>query len=249
MTRQSKKQQPLFRRLVYFVVMVMTGGSAGIGGWFFKDYPQLQALTEAVLGKSVDEIGQGEGSVIKERLASAVSQVLTRDPKRPGVYKVRITELKLDPKQFTAGKTVDIQAEVRKIDAEGKSVLVWESKSFGENLAVVGRDDLSVDWNKRPFEIEWRSGDQIVVAAWDRKAGFFSPKTFKMALPEPDTFPLASGPHVLAVVSSRSADQSTLNRIVFDSQRTGDAADRPTVARKGSDRPAVDVAERPIIIK
>lgn len=239
----------MIRRLVYFIVMVMTGGSAGIGGWFFKDYPQLQALTEAVLGKSVDAIDRGEGTKIKDRLATAVSDVLTRDPNRPGVYKVRITELALDPRQFTAGKTVDIQAEVRKVDPQGNSVVVWESKAYGENLAVVGRDDLTVDWNKRPFEIEWRPGEQIIVAAWDRKSGFFSPKTFKMALPAPGAFPLASGPHALAVASNKSAVQSDLNRIVFDSQRTGDAPDGTAVARKGSDRPIVDVAERPIIIK
>jgi hypothetical protein len=248
-TRHAKKKdRSLLRRLVYFVVMVMTGGGAGIGGWFFKDYPQLKPVAEAVFGKSVEELGQTKAAVIKEKLSTVVSEVLANDPKRPGVYKVRITELSLDPKQFAEGRTVDIQAEVRKIDADGKNTLVWESKTFGENLAVVGRDDLSVDWNKRPFEIEWKPGEQIVVAAWDRKSGFFSPKTFKMALPEPGAFPLASGPHALAVASSKGAVDSDLNRIVFDSRRVGNAA-QPDDARKGPDREPVDVAERPIIIR
>jgi hypothetical protein len=258
-TSHSKKSNSLLRRLVYFVVMVMTGGSAGIGGWFFKDYPQLQALTEAVLGKSVDELDQGEGGKIKDRLTTAVAEVLTRDPKGPGVYKVRITALKLDPRQFTQGKTVDIQAEVRKTDAQGKNVLVWESKAYGENLAVVGRDDLTIDWDNRPFEIEWRPGEHIEVSAWDRRSGFFNPKTFKMALPERDVFPLASGPHALAAASSRKAVQSDLNRIVFDSRRTGAApgssgpergAPEPSIAgRNGAGRARADVAERPIIIR
>jgi len=249
----------MLRRLVYFLVMVMTGGSAGIGGWFFKDYPQLKALTEAVLGESVDELRDGEGAMIKDRLTTAVSEVLTRDPKGPGVYKVRITALQLDPRQFTEGRTVDIQAEVRKIDAQGNNVLVWESKAYGENLAVVGRDDLTVDWNNRPFEIEWRPGEHIVVSAWDRKSGFFSPKTFKMALPGPDTFPLASGPHALAAASGKNAAQSDLNRIVFDSRRTGDspepsgpdrdAPERSIARRNGAGRSTADASDRPIIIR
>jgi len=247
-TRHAKKESSLFRRLVYFLVMVMTGGGAGIGGWFFKDHPQLKTAAEAILGKSVEELGQTKAAVIKETLSTVVSEVVSRNPNRPGVYKVRITELALDPKQFADGKTVDIQAEVRKIDADGKNTLVWESKSFGENLAVVGRDDLTVDWNNRPFEIEWKAGEQIVVAAWDRKSGFFSPKTFKMALPPPGTFPLATGPHAMAVASSKGAVDSDLNRIVFNSQRVGNAA-APSPDRKGSDRQPVDVAERPIIIR
>jgi hypothetical protein len=255
-TKRAKKPQSLFRRLVYFAVMLMTGGGAGIGGWFFKDYPQLRAITEAVLGKS-DE-GEEDGASdaarkavqVKARLATAVTEAFTSDPKRPGVYKVRITELALDPKQFTPGRTVDIQAEVRTVDADGKSTLVWESKAFGENLAVVGRDELAVDWNKRPFEVAWRPGDQIVVAVWDRKSSVFSPKTFKMALPKPGTFPLSSGPHALAVAgANRSAVESDLNRIVFESQRAGEAPDRPALARKGSDRPSVDASERTIVIK
>ena len=99
---------------------------------------------------------------------------------------------------------------------------------------MVGRDDLVVDWNKRPFEIEWRPGEQIVVAAWDRKSGFFSPKTFKMVLPEPDTFPLASGPHALAAASNRKAPQSDLNRIVFESQRTGAATESAAPEREAA---------------
>ena len=239
--------------------MVMTGGSAGISGWFFKDYPQLKALTEAVLGKSVDEFDQDEGLKIKTRLKTAVTAALTRDSKGPGAYKVRITALELDPRQFPEGRTVDIQAEVRKIDAQGNNVLVWESKAFGENLAVVGRDDLSVDWNNRPFDIEWRQGERIVVSAWDRKSGFFNPRTFTMALPGPDEFPLASGPHVLAAASNRKATQSVLNRIVFDSRRTGagpdssdpepNAPERSVARRNGVGRSTADDSDRPIIIR
>jgi hypothetical protein len=87
-----------------------------------------------------------------------------------------------------------------------------------------------------------------VVAAWDRKSSFFSPKTFKMALPEPGTFPLASGPHALAVAATKGAVDSDRNRIVFDSRRVGDSA-RPGAGPRGSDRQPVDVAERPIIIR
>gem|GEM_PF-1293520 len=264
--RKPRAKRPWLRRVLYFLLMIMTGGTAGVGGWCFKDYPELQPILSLLLGGSNDE-DRSDGPPRESVLAKAVAEVFAKTPNRPGVYTVRINEVQLDPREFTVGRTVDIQARVRKIDERGNETTVWESKIYGENLAVVGRDELSAQWSNRPFEIDWRNGDQVVVEVWDRKAGLFSPTSFKMARPAPDAFPLASGAHALEVVSrSRSAAESDLNRIVLDSRRSGDSAprlddaarrsadtrsasSRSAPARRGPDLSDADFADRPIIIR
>lgn len=249
--------------------MIMTGGTAGVGGWCFKDYPELQPILALFLGSSDDQDGDPHTGKIAAAKAILVD-VFSRTPNQPGIYTVRIDEVRLDPAQFTKGHTVDIQARVRQIDDQGNESTVWESRIFGENLAKVGRDELSARWSNRPFEIDWRSGDQVIVEVWDRRAGLFSPTRFNMARPDPGSFPLASGTRALEVASrSRSAVESDLNRIVLESHRSGDSPPRPdgaversgppriaasqsAPARRGPDRAdddRDDQDERPIIIR
>ncbi len=242
----ARKNKSLFRRLIYFVVMLMSGGGAGVGGWAFKDHPRMQALLSMVTGKAEDS--SADGADLKTKLVSAVAGVLQDDPRQPGRFKVKISEIRLDPKLFKAGHTVDIQTRVLKIDGQGNDTTVWESKAYGENLAVVGKDDLTAAFVNRPFEVDWAPGDKVVVEVWDRKGILFDRRELKMSLPEPGVFPLASGTHALAV-SGRSGSEldSEQNRIVLQSQRVGDAqASRNSNSRSGDPD---QIAERPIVIK
>ncbi len=252
----------LIRRILYFVVMVVSGGGAGIGGWLCKDYPQLQPILALFLGEAGEADGAGPAPSLKDSFKSAVAGALTESSDRPGVFQVRIDTVQLDPKSFTPGRTVDIQAQVRRIDADGAESVVWESRTFGENLAVVGRDELSANWSNRPFEIEWRRGDRFLVEVWDRRAGLFSAQSFRMARRDVDSFPLGSGEFALEPEGRvRPGTDPSRNRIVLASRRTGDAALRPdqppredvaapsrSPARRGPDLPA-RVAEGPIIIR
>ena len=246
MTARKKNSTSHFRRLIYFVVMLVTGGGAGVGGWTFKDHPRMQALLGMVMGKA-EEVG-ADGSDLKSKLNSAVAGVLQDDPRQPGLYKVKITEIQLDPKLFKMGHTVDMQARVLEVDGQGSETVVWESKTYGENLAVAGKDELTAAFVNRPFEIDWSPGDKVIVEVWDRKGILFERRELKMALPEPGVFPLASGTHALEV-SGRSGSEldSELNRIVLHSQRVGDSQ-----ARRGGESRTDDprrVAERAIVIK
>jgi hypothetical protein len=242
-----KKPKSLFRRLIYFVVMLITGGGAGAGSWLFREHPQMQALLGIVMGKS-DQPG-ADGGDLKAKLASAVTEVLKRDyPRQPGVFKVKITEIKLDPKLFKDGRTVDIQARISRIDGRGEESIVWESKAYGENLAVAGKDDLSATFPNRPFEIDWSPGDRVVVQVWDRKSFLFDKRELKMALPEPGVFPLTTGTHALAVASrGGSSLDSDQNRIVFQTERLSAAPTQRSGGSRSAD--ATQVAERPIVIK
>jgi hypothetical protein len=203
----------------------------------------MQAVLRMVLAKPSDA-GTGaatDRSDLKDSLASAVSAALDRqNPRQPGRYKVKIEEVELDPRLFSRGRTVDIQACVRKVDRQGRETTVWESKHFGENLAVVGKDDLTATWVNRPFELAWAPGDQVIVEIWDRRGGLLESREFKMALPEPGEFPLTTGAHALEISRPRqSLHDSDRNAIVLKSERVGDS---PLPA-------AQEVAERPIVIK
>jgi hypothetical protein len=234
-----RKPRSLLRRLAYFMLMLATGG--GAGGWAFKDHPRVQALLSMVLGKTAVADAETDGKALKDTLASAVSAALKREnPRQPGLYKVKIEEVELDQRLFSQGRTVDIQARVRKVDGEGRETTIWESKHYGENLAVAGKDDLTATWHNRPFEIAWTPGDHVIVDVWDRRGGLLEPREFKMALPEPGEFPLTTGAHALEISRPRqSVHDSDRNSIVLHSERVGD-----------SPRPgAHEVAERPIVIK
>jgi len=250
----TRKRKSVFRRFFAFVAMLITGGGAGLGGWMFKDHPQVQALLATVLNRTGTA---AEATTLEDKLASAVSGVIEGDQSRqPGLYKVKITEIKLDPKLFKTGRTVDLQARVRKLDQSGHDNLVWESKTYGENLSVVGKDDISAVFLNRPFEVQWSPGDRIVVEVWDRRGGFLESKELKMALPEPGVFPLTSGVHALEVRgrSGPSLDSDS-NRIVFETQHLGESPkgrqDNATISRSRDSkvRAPQDVAERPIVIK
>jgi hypothetical protein len=240
-----KKSNSLFRRVIYVVVMLVTGGGAGVGGWAFKDHPRILALINTVAGKAEES---SDGTDLKSKLTSVVAGVLQDDSRQPGRYKVKINEIRLDPKLFKTGRTVDIQARVLKIDGQGSEALVWESKTYGENLAVVGRDELTAAFVNRPFEIDWAPGDKVVLEVWDRRGILFDRRELKMALSEPGVFPLATGTHALAI-SGRdgSAQDSELNRIVLQSQRVGESQVHRGANSRSND--SDQVAERPIIIK
>ena len=170
MSSPRKKRRPsLFRKLAY-LVMLVSGGGAGVSGWVFKDHPRVQALWTFMTGATpADRAGEGpEGSI-----ATAVSDLLTpADPyTKPGTYQVTISQVHLDPNLFRAGHTVDIQAKVLKSDGQGRSATVWDTVPFGERLAVAGKDELIAEWDHRPFQVEWSPGDQLSVEVYDRCAG------------------------------------------------------------------------------
>lgn len=261
--QNTAAKSPLVRRVIYFVVMLMTGGGAGVGGWLCKDYPQLQPIIALLLGQPGEGEATLEGEVpqLKSAIKSAVVGAFSSSASGPGVYRVKLDSVHLDAKSFTTGRTVDVQARVRKIDAREVESVVWESRTFGENLAVVGRDELSASWSNRPFDVEWRPGDRFLVEVYDRRAGLFSSsQTFRMARRDSDGFPLASGEFALEPEGRiRPGTDPSQNRVILASQRTGDSAGRVeqapennlhprTPARRGPDLPAA-VAERPILIR
>jgi hypothetical protein len=241
---RKKKKPSLLRRLVYLVVLLSSGGS--FGGWALKDHPQVQALLKLVTGADGVSLDSLDAKTVEGKVASAVVGVITKSRdefSKPGVYQVSIPRVSLDPAAFNPGHTVDIQAKVIKLDPRGRDVTIWDSKPFGERLAVVGKEELATGWPLRMFRVPWTPGDQIVVEVYDHRGGLFvQPKRFALAPPGPASkeFPLRSGTFPLVpfrtAERSQSADE---NRIDFVSSRIGDLEEKNST----------QVAERPIVIK
>ncbi len=238
--RSKRKKTSLFRRLVYFLI-VLSGGSAG--GYAFQDHPVVQSLIALVAGKPLDAVERSaDGSLV----ADVVGALKPRESfTTPGIYQVAIEKVSLDQKLFKPGHTVDIQARVRKVSASGRETTVWEAREFGSRLAVVGKDNLDAGWPDRPFQVAWSPGDQFVLEVYDARIGLFTqPRRFTVApgSSSASEFPLTSGDLPLQTVGdSDSLANPRTNHVVLQSQRLGDF---------GSAKPgATDVAERPIVIK
>jgi hypothetical protein len=137
MSRARKKRgTSLFRRLTYLLVII-SGGGAGLGSWVFQDDPKLLALWTLVTGKPADvDKTQLDGSLVTE----VVDALKPRDAfHQPGVYQVTIAQVQLDQKLFKPGHTVNIQARVKRLDQGGRDMTLWDAKTYGERLAVDGR--------------------------------------------------------------------------------------------------------------
>ncbi len=245
----SKRQKPsLLRRLTYLLLLA-TGGGAGIGGYAFKDHPAVQAIWALVMGKPAgDDASPGDGSLLSDALD--VLKTKPRDDyRRPGIYHVTIKKVELDRALFKAGHTVDIQARVHKLDARGRDSTLWDSKPYGERLAVVGKDELSAGWPNRSFQVEWQPGEQIVLEVSDRKTGLFAePKRFILASADPvaGEFPLKTGDFPLEPAQKPDPPvDPRVTHVVLQSELAGESSPRTPTAVAERTAPA----DRPIVIK
>jgi hypothetical protein len=224
MSRQ-KRGPSLFRRLIYFVVLLISGG--GAGGYALQDNPVVKSVLSVITGQSPDGSASGlDGSLVKDVVAA-------------------IKKVELDQKLFRPGHTVDIQARVKKLESGGRSTTVWESKSYGSRLAVVGKDELSAGWSHRPFQVQWNTGDQFVLEVYDAQLMIFmQPRRFTMARADSGAseFPLRSGDFPLE--SAQASDppiNPRTNHVVLQTERVGNL--------RSSDSEPAQVAERPVIIR
>jgi hypothetical protein len=239
---RPKKKPSLLKRMFYTILLV-SGGGAGVGGWAFKDHPVVQAIWTAMTGKPADE----DVADLDKTLVSDVVGILKpgTDFRRAGVYQVTINKVELNPVLFKSGHTVDIQAKVSKRDPRGHEAILWDSRTFGERLATVGKDDLTAGWPERSFQVEWSPGEEILLDVSNGKTGLFAaPERFSLASAgsAPGEFPLKTGDFPLE--PARKPDRPLdprISHVVLKSERVGDSTQRR------QDRP--QVAERPIVIK
>lgn len=226
--KKSKAKAKGIKSWLPMLVALLTGG--GVGGWQLSDHPALQKALHflAVQTGASDEVKEAiaKGEVPTKVVGEVLTQVAetATAPTKPGVYEVKIDKLKLDPSFLPSGRTVDLQVRVRKIQADGKEGTVWESDSYGERLAQVGRDPLTASWSERPFRVAWQPGEQFLVEIWNKR-GLRDTRLFVMS--EPDgkgAFPMRSGSHALELVARdlKPTDRPEGNSLELSATRVGD---------------------------
>jgi hypothetical protein len=249
--RSKKKPRSFLRRLAYFVLL-LSGSGAGIGGWALKDHPTVKALLTLVAG----DAGKDDASDVEKSLVGEVVGLVKKGPDftKAGVYQVTINKVGLAQAMFKPGHTVDIQAKVTRRDGRGQDSVVWESRNYGERLAVVGKDELTFGWPNRPFQVEWSPGEVVFLEVYDRKNGLFAaPKRFTLSSSNGESdFPLKTGDFTLEPQRKPEPQlDPRLNHVVLNSQLVGERDDRPKapsrVANSNSD--ADSDSNRPIVIK
>ena len=136
--------------------------------------------------------------------------------------------------------------ECARLTRTGREATLWDAKSYGSRLAVVGKDELTAGWPDRPFQVEWKPGDQFVLEVYDARTGLFiEPRRFTLAQDSSTAseFPLKSGDFPLE--SAQKSDSSVnprTNHVVLQ---------EPSALRdlRSAAQGPTQVAERPIVIK
>ena len=138
---EKRSRDRCFRRLIYFVLLVKRKwcrdrrlGTEGPSG--------REGASDRRDRESRRRQPGRRGKIPRRRRRRPAQQEEGPDFRRAGVYQVTINKVELAQALFKPGHTVDIQAKVTKRDARGQDTVVWESRQFGERLAVVGKDAL-----------------------------------------------------------------------------------------------------------
>jgi hypothetical protein len=240
---RKKKKRSLFKRLIYYFVLLASG--SGIGGWALKDHPAVQALLTLVAG----DASKDDPSDVEKALVGEVVDQLKKKPDftQPGVYQVTINKVELAEALFKPGHTVDIQAKVTRRDASGQDALVWDSRNYGERLAVVGKDSLTAGWPNRPFQMEWHPGEVVFLEVYDHRNGLFAaPKRFTLSSSNGGAdFPLKTGDFQLDCHQKSDPQlDPRLTHVVLNSRVVSNLKNTAkTPARVADD------SDRPIVIK
>lgn len=203
-TTKKKKKWSLYAWIAMFLT-----GSGGGGGFMLKDHPMVANLVHSVFGDVPTD--QPVGQVVAGRLKQEVSNRI------PGRFEIKVNELEIGAEAAKGKKGPSLAVRVKRVDADGKSTVVWESPSQTAKRDVAG-DPWKTDWKAEPFRVDWKPGEQVVVEVVQAR-GLLESTTFVMNEPAKDTFPLTSGTHVLKMAGVDTP--SGKNKITLQATRLG----------------------------
>jgi hypothetical protein len=220
MAKGEKTKASWLKRLAY-LIMVM--GGSGVGGYQLKDYPVINSILQFLTGD------EQSANIVAEAARNKVVRLIDSesDTSRAGVYEVRIDEVKLDPRAFRPGQTIDIQVRVRSIDSSGIERIAWNSADVGMIKAVVGRDELTASWRNRPFQLGWSPGEGLIVEVVGKR--FLRETVLFRTNPDSNSsFPLRSGrQNLVCLIDDAPASNPEASQVTLTAKRVGN---RPTAS-------------------
>ncbi len=233
----------LERKAKALILLVLTGG-VGVGGYSYRDHPMVRQL----LGKAEKEAEDNgidvakvkdEAKDVLKSLAAKVQEGVEAkvgevektvqdkvELARPGTFEVAITAVEVDPDEFRAGRSADLDVRVICHPAkEGRDSVVWEAKATAR--ATDDSDGLlELSWATHPFRVDWTPGDEYTIEVRDRKFLGRETSWFALDLDDDGSFPLRSKTHRLASrADGKPTRDPSANTIVLKSHRV-ESADR-----------------------
>ncbi len=243
MARSRKKSGWFTWTNLKYLIVLLSGSGAGLGGWQISD-----TLFGRVVERAKEDTLDGHEVIvgaIKEKVQTVLEQRNANF--KEGRFEVRIEQLAIDSALFKSGRTIDLQVLVAKLDAQGKKLPIWNSQSVDRRTVIVGSSPIETSWHVSPFEVNWAPGDHMVIEVWDRKS-LFSTKLLERTEVIEEAgkliFPLKTGSYPLSLVSKTSREYDpAVNQVVLRSRRVGASdvpggvlSDQPTAtARRDSD--------------
>ncbi len=244
----------LERKVKALVLLVLTGG-IGVGGYTYRDHPIVRQL----LGKAKEEAEANGIDVAKvEDEAKAALKVVATDlgkkaedelgvlektvkdradVDRPGTFEVAVAAVRVDPDEFRAGRSAELDVRIIRHPRKGDDSVVWEAKATAR-----ASDDtdglLELSWAKHPFRVDWSPGDEYTIEVRDRKLlGLSEPTWFSLDLDADGGFPLRSKTyHLAAKADGKPTRDPSANAIILKSHRLDDDP-APAVAEGEGRRP------------
>lgn len=239
----SRKRRSKWAKWLSLLTLLLTGG--GVGSYQLSD----NAVILRLLGLTRAKVGPAGTRLLDEGVIAAIDRL---DPFRQGgIFEVKIEQVSLDPKDYQAGQTVDIQARVMKLDPDGSKSVAWSSQPLGERLAVVGRDDLTTGWPDHPFRLTWAPGERYLLEIWNTRGRRPSRLFVLERSGASDEFPLRSGLVQLGLhPDGRPVRNPQANTIVLTASRAASRPDAPQPTQADTaPRDGAELAKRPLIIR
>lgn len=240
----------LERRAKGLVLLALTGG-LGVGGYTYRDHPFVRQLLGQVQkdaeanGIDVAKVEAEAKDALKAVVAKVGREVEAKvgeevGQAQPGTYEVAIAAVRVDPDEFRAGRSADLDVRVVRHPAKGdRDSVVWEAKATARS----GDDTdglLELSWATHPFRVDWTPGDEYTIEVRDRRLLGREVDWFALDLGDDGGFPLRSKTHKLASrADGKPTRDPSANAIVLKAHRVEpEARDRSVVpASAEDDRP------------
>ena len=231
----------LERKAKALILLALTGG-VGIGGYSYRDHPFVRQLFGQVKqdaeanGIDVAKVEAEAEDALKAVVAKVGQEVEAKVGEeaglaRPGTYEVALAAVRVDPDEFRAGRSAELDVRVVRHPAkEGRDSVIWESKATAR--ATDDSDGLlELSWATHPFRVDWTPGDEYTIEVRDRRLLGREVDWFALDLGDDGGFPLRSKTHTLPTrADGKPTRDPSANAIVLKAHRVEpEARDRSVV--------------------
>ena len=156
----------LERKAKGLILLVLTGG-IGVGGYTYRDHPIVRQLLGRAKQEAEDngidvakvkdeakELVKSLAATVEAKVGAVERKVGDRaDLARPGTFEVDVAAIRVDPAEFHAGRSAELDVHVTCHQKGGRDTVVWKGKATAR--ANADSDGLlELGWTQHPFRVD-----------------------------------------------------------------------------------------------